>query len=266
MRRIWWWVLGLLLLFVTLWKRQPSLTRAQTPPWPGRRRVIAPSFRPPADGDKVRLALFDADSTLRVAPSGKVSANAGDDVAILPLVAPTLARVASEGYLIAILSNQAGIEHGYITATVADQALQTTMARLAAGGGSVHYYDFAEGKGPDRKPELGMLERLAGLVKRQLGRDIDWAGSFMVGDAGWKEGVDREPDGSPGEDVSDSDRRFAENARQAFGGMQFFHPREFFGWKAYGIKNFKTYQDLEKAWQAHPDLRPDSFPSPLARA
>ena len=47
----------------------------------GRQR-IASSFVPPSG--PVKVAFFDADSTRRVAPSGKVSANGPTDVALLP--------------------------------------------------------------------------------------------------------------------------------------------------------------------------------------
>ncbi|NLI77052.1 MAG: HAD-IIIA family hydrolase [Candidatus Riflebacteria bacterium] len=246
--------LGTVLLLLRGWVR-PAVAEGPAGDRPTARRLISPAFRPPAAGGKVRLALFDADSTLRVAPSGSPSANTPDDVAVLPLVAPVLARLASEGYLIAIQSNQAGIEHGYITLEIAEKAFQNTLAQLAAQGGVVHYYDFAEKKDGDRKPGTGMGERLATLVQERLGREIDWEGSFMVGDSAWKAGVDQEPDGTPGDDIGNNDRQFAENLRKKFGGVAFHHPRDFFGWAKFGVKNFKTWQDLQEAGRKHPELR-----------
>ncbi len=63
----------------------------------------------------------------------------------------------------------------------------------------------------------------------QLKRKIDWQQSFMVGDAAWKKARDLQPDGSPGNDHSDSDRLFAENIALKHPGFGFFHPRDFFG-------------------------------------
>lgn len=212
---------------------------------PAQRREIGSAFRPPPGSAPVRLALFDADSTLRVAPSGKVSANGPRDVAILPRVAVKLAQVAREGYLIAIVSNQQGIEYGHVSFADADSALRHTIALLAAEGAPVHYYDFAEGGGEDRKPAPGMAWRLAALVEQRYQRSIDWAGSFMVGDSAWKRGIDREPDGRLGEDFSNTDRLFAEAIATAHPGFQFYHPRDFFGWTADGVRNFPGIDALK---------------------
>jgi DNA 3'-phosphatase len=221
---------------------------------PSERRVLAPSFTP-ASGP-VKIAFFDADSTLRVAPSGKPSANSATDVAILPMVAPKLAELASEGYLIAVVSNQAGVKYGHVTLPVADAALKFCLQQLTDLGGVLHYYDFAEDEDDNRKPEIGMGKRLVELVEKKLQRQVDWKNSFMVGDSGWKKGVDTEPEGGPGEDHSSSDRQFAENMAKAYGSCPFHHPRKFFGWLNYGVRNFSTYKDLEAFYQKHPDQVP----------
>src|SRR6188508_2373519 len=64
---------------------------------------------PCPDTEKVRVAFFDADSTLRVAKNYTVSANGPKDVNILPFVGPKIAELNAQGYLVAIVSNQGGI-------------------------------------------------------------------------------------------------------------------------------------------------------------
>lgn len=231
--------------------------RAATPTsghHPTQRRVLLSCYQPPAG--KVKIAFFDADSTLRVAPSGKPSANGAKDVALLPNLVPAMKRLEAEGYLIAIVSNQGGIAAGFVTFEDAQAALVYCCEKMARLGITVHHIDFAEGNGPDRKPDIGMGRRLADLVKSQLGRDVDWEKSMMVGDSAWKKGVDLEPDGTPGEDHSNADRFFAENLTKAFGGVAFHHPRNFFAWLRHGVRNFSTYADLVAFIHEHPEMDP----------
>ena len=213
---------------------------------PAARRMVAEQFSPPSTGT-VKIAFFDADSTLRVAPSGAPSANTASDVALLPMLEQPMRRTASEGYLIAIVSNQAGVAAGYLTLEQAEAAMQTTVCGLASRGIAIHYYDYADQKNEDRKPDIGMAKRLAEMVQKKFNRGIDWEHSFMVGDSAWKKGVDNEPDGRPGEDVGNNDRLFAENLRKTYGGVTFHHARDFFGWKSVGVNNFNDYTIL-KNW------------------
>ena len=63
----------------------------------------------PTKSKTVKVAFFDADSTLRVSRSGlPTSANAAD-VEVLPMVAKTTARLSKAGYLITVISNQGGV-------------------------------------------------------------------------------------------------------------------------------------------------------------
>lgn len=232
-----------------------DIVTAETPAAVSKRQTLAADFHPPRNG-KVKVAFFDADSTLRVAPSGKPSANDPNDVAILPMVPESLKRLANDGFLIYIVSNQAGVEAGYITSDSAEKALALTVRLLAAKGGVVHGFDFAESRDENRKPDIGMAKRLITLIQEKYHRQIDWDQSLMVGDSAWKKGKDIEPDGSVGVDFSDSDRLFAENLKKQFGGVTFIHPREFFGWqKKFGIKNFDSYQTLQKILEKHPEYR-----------
>ena len=48
------------------------------------------SYTCPADGEDVKVAFFDADSTLRISRSGTPTASNPEDVYVLPFVAPTL--------------------------------------------------------------------------------------------------------------------------------------------------------------------------------
>jgi DNA 3'-phosphatase len=205
------------------------------------RRKLADTFSYAGNGP-VKVAFLDADSTLRVSSSGSVSANGPTDVRLLPFVADRLKELADDGYLIAIVSNQAGVQYGHVTMETADSALMHTVDLIRAAGAEVHYVDYAESNGPDRKPNPGMAERLDAMLRDTFGPDaaIDKATSMMVGDSAYKRGHDTRPDGSPGTNFSSSDRRFAEGW-----GVPFVEPQEAFGWQDYGVPQFDNKDHLD---------------------
>jgi DNA 3'-phosphatase len=228
------------------------------------RRIIDDSFKP-KNPAKIRVAFFDADSTLRVSKSGSVSANGPEDVVLLPCIGRKLKKIAAEGYLIGIVSNQGGVRsadnpNGPITLETADRALQYTMKLVRDDGGEVHWYDFAEKKDERRKPGIGMASDLLEDLKKKFGAsaEIDKAHSYMVGDSAWKKAegtpgaadfkpADKKPDGSEGTHFSNSDRLFAKNY---FGDNylkhQFFEPTDFFGWRKNGIDVFSKKEEVKE--------------------
>lgn len=223
---------------------------------PMKRRTLAPAWRPSAPGP-VRVAFFDADSTLRVSRSGSVSANGPRDVELLPGVPERLQALATEGFLLAVVSNQGGVASGHVRLADADAALAYTLRLLARHGAPMQYYDFAEAKDENRKPAIGMAHTLARVLREAHGRDVDWRGSFMVGDSAWKREKDTEPDGTPGEDFSNSDRMFAVNVRAELAGGEgfpFHHPRTFFGWVGVGTRNFRKVGEVRAFRKANPNF------------
>jgi DNA 3'-phosphatase len=190
------------------------------------RRIIHPEWNP-RDGRPVKVAFFDADSTLRLSKSGSPSANGARDVRLLPGVARRIKRLNRRGFLVAIASNQGGAGTR-VSLEDADAALAYTGALIARRGARVDYYDFAEHPDGDRKPGIGMAERLEMMLASRHGLTIDKARSFMVGDAGWRRAgrngpADVRPDGRPGTDFSNADRLFAERY-----GVRFFHAPGYF--------------------------------------
>lgn len=218
---------------------------AEAPAELGRRR-FAPSYRAPADG-KIKVAFFDADSTLRVSLSGSVSANGPRDVKLLPWVGPKLRELASAGYLIVIVSNQNGIPR-HVSLENSDAALNYAVELIRAEGGEAHYYDFAEKRNGDRKPGIGMASRLEQRLREQYGASaaIDKSASYMVGDSAYKKG-DTRPGGKPGAHFSNSDRLFAE----AYG-IPFHEPTDFFGWRRHGIDVFTKASEVDAFLRRHP--------------
>jgi DNA 3'-phosphatase len=195
----------------------------------------------------VNVAFFDADSTLRVSKEGTPSANGPHDYLILPGVKEEIRRLNHQGYLVVIVSNQAGIPK-YISLKDADSAIFNMIQDLKAEGAIVHYYDFAENRDDHRKPGTGMARDLQARLVESLGKSgsINKAKSFMVGDASYKRAINGEPgetrpDGRLGFNVSNSDRLFAENF-----GIKFYEPQDFFGWKKYGVELIESKEHLQE--------------------
>ncbi len=211
---------------------------------PLQRQTLLSSWSPPTNGI-VKVAFFDADSTLRISKSGSPSANGVHDYWILPGVAHQIQRLNQDGFLVAIVSNQAGIPQ-YVSLEDADQALFNLIQDLRIQGAFVDYFDFAENKDRFRKPQTGMKERLENVLQQTFGNHvrIDSTHSLMVGDSAYKKAsgsspADVRPDGRAGFNFSNSDRIFAKNL-----GIDFHEPQYFFGWSKYGVEIIETVSDL----------------------
>jgi DNA 3'-phosphatase len=206
------------------------------------RRKLSAQFDPKG-ANKIKVAFFDADSTLRIAPSGSVSASGPRDTWLLPNVTREIARLNDEGYVVAIVSNQAGVPK-HVSLENADQALDhiRQMAQWLNPKALIHYYDFAELRDNDRKPGTGMFERFERTLKDKFGDSvtIDREKSFLIGDSL----------GKPGRDFSDSDLKAAENF-----GIKAIDPADFFQWKKYGKERFNSKKEIDDFFEANPELR-----------
>ncbi len=216
---------------------------------PTARRTFANLLPFAAGAQKVAVAFFDADSTLRISKSGKKTPNGPEDVMLLPGAATGLKKALAEGKLIAVVSNQGGVHWGHTSLADAEAALAKTAELLAEKGARVHYFDLAPEYDDYRKPATGMADHLAQELSDKHGAEIDWDESSMVGDAGWKRNVDTEPDGTPGDDFSSSDRGFAEALE-----IPFSHPRDSFGWAVLGVRNFHKKAEVDEFLADNPDF------------
>lgn len=190
-----------------------------------RRKILDRGFA--VNNGKVKVAFFDADSTLRLAPSKSVSANGATDVAILPGVADKIAELNAQEFLVTIVSNQGGVAEGHVRYEVAESAIKYTMELIAEQNprAKIHYFDMAERGHGDyfTKPNIGMAKYLESVLRNE-GIEIDWNNSFMVGDSRYKK-TDVTPRDTAGSDFSNADRLFAQNLD-----IRNFDPRVYFGW------------------------------------
>lgn len=216
------------------------------------RRTLRQGFKAPESGP-IKLALFDADSTLRVSLSGTPSANHDRDVMLLPQVAQRILDLNEQGFVVGIVSNQAGIPK-HVSLEQSAGAISYCIHLLNERGATVDYFDIAENRDRFRKPDTGMGNLCAQVVTFSTGREIDWANSIMVGDSAWT--PDQiQPDGKPGIDHSSADRGFAENLEKEHPGFKFIYAAVFFGWNEYGVRRFDKAQEVRDFLEKYPDLR-----------
>lgn len=194
-----------------------------TPSLPQKRRELVFD----STESKVKVAFFDADQTLRLSATDRPAPNGAGDVVLLDGTFKKLRVLAQQGFLLAIVSNQGGVKYGFLTFDDAEDAMQETIIKFAEQGIYFNYYDFADQYDSNRKPNTKMAYRLEQKLSDH-NKQLLWSESFMVGDAAWKKGVDHKPDGTPGEDHSNSDRIFAEKISDKKLGFKFYHPDEFF--------------------------------------
>lgn len=180
----------------------------------GRRQFLTRNFK--LESKFLKVAFFDADDTIRKTKSGKPAPDGPEDVALLPGIAKKIKKLNEAGYLVVLVSNQAGVQYGKSIENI-DLAFLETIRLLRLEGAEVNYYDFAERNDVYRKPKTGMYDTLRAILKAELGSkvEIDKRKSFMVGDAaGQLEG--------PKKKRFDSDIKFAQNL-----GIAFFEAKKF---------------------------------------
>ncbi|KAF2441653.1 PNK3P-domain-containing protein [Karstenula rhodostoma CBS 690.94] len=187
-------------------------------------RYRAAAHLPKATNAKRKIAAFDFDSTLITPASGKKFGRDATDWKWWHRSVPhKLRQLHEDGYLVAVLSNQAGISLKPDAKTIKSD--QKRLADFKAKVSAV----FAQLELPIsvyaatshdryRKPRVGMWEELREDYDLEKAEAVDLDNSFFVGDA-----AGREASGSRTKDFSCGDRNFAANV-----GIDFRTPEEYF--------------------------------------
>lgn len=133
----------------------------------------------------MKAVFLDRDGTL-IEETGY--ANAMDQIIIYPYAALSLELLKRAGFLLIVVSNQAGVAKGLVDPSFPDAVVAHLQERLRfdagpAIDGGYHCPHHSEGTVPHlarrcdcRKPEIGMIERAASDFQ------IDLSGSYLVGD------------------------------------------------------------------------------------
>ena len=160
----------------------------------------------------VKILFADLDGTIIETKSGETFPKDAEDWKFKDKILEAIAAYAPTH--LHIVSNQGGVEKGYITAT----SLKKKMHRIAGRlinllpnvSVSLDYCTSLDKNDKRRKPNTGMLERFYNMPS------YDKKDALMIGDASGKEG-----------DFSDSDKKCAENF-----GINYMDVNDFI--KAYG--------------------------------
>lgn len=165
-----------------------------------------------------RIAGFDFDGTLVKTKSGYRFARGGDDwVWWSPLVPSRLRELHSQGYLLAILTNQkaVSIRKQIVEGKPESKSLVNLKKRLSGVIEALNLPIMVYAATEDdqfRKPSRGMWDELVGANGFNIKESVDLDSSIFVGDAAGRK-----------EDHSAVDRDFATNA-----GISFLTPEEAF--------------------------------------
>ncbi|KAI1266201.1 polynucleotide kinase 3 phosphatase-domain-containing protein [Xylariaceae sp. FL1019] len=173
----------------------------------------------PSSAKRRKIAAFDLDSTLILSASGKkFSTEPQDWKWWSPSVPSKLRTLHNEGYLVVILSNQAGLALSPPTNPKAPKGtwrqklsnFKTKVGLVLQDLNIPTTVYAATSKDMFRKPRTGMWTQLCEDAGLEL-RDVDREGSVFVGDAGGRVAI-RGKD----KDFSCSDRNFAHNVKIAY--------------------------------------------------
>jgi DNA 3'-phosphatase len=221
----------------------PSLARADDVV----RAQIGAGFR--YTGGPVKVLVLDADQTVRISSTQFRAPRDPSQVIILPGVRAKIAEYQRQGYFVAIMSNQVNAVKDSGLGKI-DSTMQETVRQIAGSGTPIPYYDFSE-READSKPATAMFDKMQAALKAKFGpgATIDRAHSLYVGDAAYLT-TETRPNGLPGIDSANFDRKFAENNH-----VPYQEPQDFFGWKQRGFNRIENTKDLaryEAAGRAKP--------------
>lgn len=124
-----------------------------------------------------RVVLLDRDGVINVDRPGSVLG--ATDFILVPGSLAALVALTQTGWHVAVVTNQACIGRGSVTAAVVDALHADLSAKVMAGGGQpLHFFvsSSADPGDPDRKPNPGLIHR----AHAALG--FERATTWLVGD------------------------------------------------------------------------------------
>jgi len=138
------------------------------------------------DGGKMKKAVFlDRDGTINADEFGYI--NKPEDLHLHPFAAEAISKLNKMGYLVFVVTNQAGVAYGYFKIQDVEKINAKMIKDLAIGNAKIDdiFYSPFHIKGviepfniesDDRKPGIGMFQK----AKEKY--DFNTKESFMIGD------------------------------------------------------------------------------------
>jgi D-glycero-D-manno-heptose 1,7-bisphosphate phosphatase len=140
-------------------------------------------------GEPPRIVFLDRDGTI-IEDRGYVGR--AEHVRWIPGALDALKRLYEAGFLLAVVTNQPGVGHGYYTTSDVRTLHRWMDGQIRAAGAEIAAYRFSpyhprarvaryRKEHPTRKPGIGMFEAILGKLARE-GRSPDLTRSYMIGD------------------------------------------------------------------------------------
>jgi D-glycero-D-manno-heptose 1,7-bisphosphate phosphatase len=132
--------------------------------------------------DLSRAAIFlDRDGTLNTRPAPHDYVRSAEDFEWMPGAAEGAARLAAAGFRLLVVSNQRGVARGLVELRTLSEIERIIQSGLAERGARIEAFRYCihdlHAACDCRKPQPGLLRRLAAELELDLGR------SWMVGDS-----------------------------------------------------------------------------------
>ncbi len=132
-----------------------------------------------------KAVFLDRDGTINADEHGYI--NKPDDLHLYPYAAEAISKLNKMGYLVFVVTNQAGVAYGYFKIDDVEKINAKLVNELAKGKAKIDevFYSPFHKKGivepfnidhEDRKPGIGMF------LKAKKMFDFNTKGSFMIGD------------------------------------------------------------------------------------
>ena len=123
-----------------------------------------------------RALFLDRDGVINVNHAGYC--NRVNDFQLVPGIMSLVRAYRAHGFLPIVVTNQAGVAHGFMTEADLAEIHQHMLRTFERGDADLHaVYACTAKEGPDRKPEPGML------LRAQREHDIDMGASVLIGDS-----------------------------------------------------------------------------------
>ena len=132
-----------------------------------------------------KAVFLDRDGTINADEHGYI--NKPDDLQLYPFAAEAISKLNKMGYLVFVVTNQAGVAYGYFKIEDVEKINAKLVNELAKGKAKIDeiFYSPFHKNGiiepfniehEDRKPGIGMFQKAKEMF------DFNTKGSFMIGD------------------------------------------------------------------------------------
>ncbi len=135
---------------------------------------------------KVKAVFLDRDGVINEYPGDFQYVTNWEEFKFLPKIEPSLKKLIEAGYLIFIISNQAGVSKGLYTQEVLNFITQNMKKELVKHGVNIYKVYYCTHHPDDncycRKPKTGLIDMAITDLGRE-GKELNIEKSYFIGDS-----------------------------------------------------------------------------------